>query len=128
MDSIFKVVKKEGQTANQPEQSKEEVMVLIEKDLKANPILLYMKGTPNDPQCGFSAKVVEILEELKFPYESRNVLENQVLRESIKQFSNWPTVPQLYAKGELLGGCDIVYDLYTKGELKTLLARALAEE
>ncbi len=94
----------------------------IQGEIDANPVMLYMKGNPLFPQCGFSAKVVQILTHIKVPFQSANVLEDPELREGVKAFANWPTVPQLYVKGELVGGCDIVTEMYLSGELETLLA------
>ena len=94
----------------------------IQSEIDANPVMLYMKGNPLFPQCGFSAKVVQILTHIQVPFQSANVLEDPELREGVKAFSNWPTVPQLYVKGELVGGCDIVTEMYLSGELETLLA------
>jgi monothiol glutaredoxin len=93
----------------------------IQSDISANPVMLYMKGTAIFPQCGFSARVVQILSHMNVPFKTANVLEDPDLREGIKQFSNWPTVPQLYVKGEFVGGCDIVTEMYQSGELETLL-------
>ena len=93
----------------------------IESEIKANPVMLYMKGDAMFPQCGFSARVVQILTHLGLPFATANVLEDPQLREGIKQFSQWPTVPQLYVKGEFIGGCDIVTEMFQSGELNTLL-------
>lgn len=93
----------------------------IEDQLKNNPVLLYMKGTPDFPQCGFSGQIVQVLDACAAKYETVNILEDPELREALKSYSNWPTYPQLYINGELVGGCDIVTDLYQKGELKTML-------
>ena len=93
----------------------------IQNDITQNPVMLYMKGTPMFPQCGFSARVVQILSHMNVPFESANVLEDMELREGVKQFSQWPTVPQLYVKGEFVGGCDIVTEMFQSGELETLL-------
>ena len=93
----------------------------IQAEIDANPVMLYMKGNAMFPQCGFSAKVVQILSHIKVPFQTVNVLEDPELREGIKTFSNWPTVPQLYVKGEFVGGCDIVTEMYLSGELETLL-------
>ena len=93
----------------------------IQTEIDENPVFLYMKGTPMFPQCGFSARVVQILSHLGVPFSSANVLEEQELREGIKEFSQWPTVPQLYVKGEFVGGCDIVTEMFQSGELETLL-------
>ncbi len=94
----------------------------IESEIAGNPVMLYMKGNAMFPQCGFSARVVQILTQLKVPFGTANVLEDPELREGIKAFSNWPTVPQLYVGGEFVGGCDIVTEMYQSGELETLLA------
>ncbi len=94
----------------------------ISKDIENHKVMVYMKGDRNAPQCGFSGKVVHILNTLGVPFESRNVLADPVLRDAIKQFSDWPTVPQLYVNGEFIGGCDIVSELYENGELQALLA------
>ncbi len=93
----------------------------IEADLGANPVMLYMKGNAMFPQCGFSARVVQILTHLGVPFQTANVLEDPALREGVKEFSSWPTVPQLYVKGEFVGGCDIVTEMYQSGELETML-------
>ena len=92
----------------------------IQSNIDENPVFLYMKGTPMFPQCGFSARVVQILSHLGVPFGSANVLEEQELREGIKHFSQWPTIPQLYVKGEFVGGCDIVREMAEAGELQTL--------
>ncbi len=94
----------------------------IESEIKANPVMLYMKGDAMFPQCGFSARVVQILTHMGVPFATANVLEDPQLREGVKQFSQWPTVPQLYVKGEFVGGCDIVTEMFQSGELGTLLA------
>ena len=91
----------------------------IQSEVDANPVFLYMKGTPMFPQCGFSARVVQILTHLGVPFSSANVLEEDELRDGIKEFSQWPTIPQLYVKG---GGCDIVTEMFQSGELETLMA------
>ncbi len=93
----------------------------IEADLKANDIVLYMKGTPVFPQCGFSAAVVQVLTHMGVKFKGINVLEDPELRQGIKEFTNWPTIPQLYVKGEFVGGCDIVREMYQTGELAELL-------
>ena len=92
----------------------------IQSDIAGNDVFLYMKGTPMFPQCGFSARVVQILTHMGVPFQSANVLEDNDLREGIKQFSNWPTIPQLYVKGEFVGGCDIVREMFQGGELQSL--------
>ncbi len=89
----------------------------IQNDIDSNDIVLFMKGDKMFPQCGFSATVVEILNYFNVAYETHNVLQDESLREGIKQFSDWPTIPQLYVKGEFLGGCDIVREMAANGEL-----------
>jgi monothiol glutaredoxin len=93
----------------------------IQQDIAANRVMLFMKGNALFPQCGFSARVVQILSHLGVPFQTANVLEDAALREGIKQFSNWPTVPQLYVDGEFVGGCDIVTEMFQSGELESLL-------
>lgn len=91
-----------------------------------NPIVLFMKGVPAAPQCGFSAGVVKVLDALGAPYVGVNVLADPFVREGIKEYSDWPTIPQLYVNGEFIGGCDIVRELYGSGELQALVAPASA--
>ena len=98
----------------------------IEEQLKSHDILLYMKGTPDFPQCGFSGQTVAALNALGKPYSYVNIFEDPEIREGLKAYSNWPTFPQLYVKGELIGGCDIVIDMYNSGELKKLLDESTA--
>ncbi len=93
----------------------------IESDLKANSVVLFMKGTPAFPMCGFSAAVVQVLNNMGVQYKGIDVLTDPGLRQGIKEFSNWPTIPQLYVKGEFVGGCDIVREMYASGELAELL-------
>ena len=93
----------------------------IQTEVDANDILLFMKGTPVFPQCGFSAAVIQVLSHLKVKFGSINVLEDADIRDGIKQYSDWPTIPQLYVKGEFVGGCDIIREMYETGELKTFL-------
>ena len=93
----------------------------IQNEIEANDIVLFMKGTPVFPQCGFSAAVVQVLSELGTKFKGIDVLEDPGLREGIKSFSNWPTIPQLYVKGEFVGGCDIVREMFQTGELQELL-------
>ena len=93
----------------------------IKSDITDNDVVLFMKGTPQFPMCGFSGQVVQILDYLGVPYKGINVLENDEIRQGIKDFSNWPTIPQLYVKGEFLGGCDIVREMFQAGELQGLL-------
>jgi monothiol glutaredoxin len=92
----------------------------IRKTISENDVVLYMKGTAVFPQCGFSAAVVQILSQIGIPFKDINILEDNMLREAIKQFTQWPTIPQLYVKGEFIGGCDIVREMYENGELQTL--------
>ncbi len=94
----------------------------IQTEINEAPVMLYMKGTAMFPQCGFSARVVQILTHMGVPFKTANVLEDMELREGIKQFSQWPTIPQLYVKGEFVGGCDIVTEMFQSGELETRLA------
>ncbi len=93
----------------------------ITQDISANDVVLYMKGSPVFPQCGFSAAVVQILTMLEVKFKGIDVLTDPSLRDGIKQFSEWPTIPQLYVKGEFVGGCDIVREMYEAGELAALL-------
>jgi monothiol glutaredoxin len=93
----------------------------IKQDVTDNPVVLYMKGTPVFPQCGFSAAVVQILTHLGVKFKGIDVLADPALRQGVKDFSSWPTVPQLYVKGEFVGGCDIVREMFESGELKDLL-------
>ncbi|WP_421995460.1 Grx4 family monothiol glutaredoxin [Roseococcus sp.] len=93
----------------------------IEAEINANPVVLYMKGTPVFPQCGFSARVVQILSHAGVPFKGVNVLEDAEIREGIKAYTNWPTIPQLYVGGEFVGGCDIVMEMFQSGELQTLM-------
>jgi monothiol glutaredoxin len=93
----------------------------IEKEIRENSVMLYMKGHKAMPLCGFSARVVEILKAGGIDFETRNVLEDDALREGIKEFSDWPTIPQLYVRGEFIGGCDIICQMFETGELQKLL-------
>lgn len=94
----------------------------IAREVADNPVVLFMKGTPTFPQCGFSAAVVQVLTKLQVKFKGINVLEDEALRQGIKEFSNWPTIPQLYVAGEFVGGCDIVREMAETGELQSLLA------
>ena len=93
----------------------------IKKDIAENDVVLYMKGTPVQPMCGFSAMTVQILSHIGVKFKGVNVLEDADLRQGIKDFANWPTIPQLYVKGEFVGGCDIVREMYESGELEELM-------
>ena len=94
---------------------------LIKSEIENNEICLFMKGTPDAPQCGFSMAVINMLKILEVNFKGVNVLENESLRQGIKEFSDWPTIPQLYIKKEFVGGCDIVKEMYENGELKKVL-------
>jgi monothiol glutaredoxin len=96
----------------------------IEDQLSSNDVLLYMKGTPDFPQCGFSGQTVAALKAIGKPFAFVNIFEDAEIREGLKTYSNWPTFPQLYVKGELVGGCDIIIEMYNSGELKSLLDEA----
>ena len=95
----------------------------IEKEINANDVVLFMKGTPVFPQCGFSSMVSQILNHIEVEFKGVDVLAEPALREGIKTFSDWPTIPQLYVKGEFVGGCDIVKEMYESGELKELFSK-----
>ena len=97
------------------------IKLFIESEVKSNDVVLFMKGTPQAPMCGFSGQVVQILDHLGVPYKGLNVLDSEELRQGIKAYSNWPTIPQLYVKGELVGGCDIVREMFQAGELQEML-------
>lgn len=101
--------------------SENPVFAQIKSDLAENDVVLYMKGTSVFPQCGFSAVVVNVLNNLGVTFKSVNVLEDDDIRQGIKDFANWPTIPQLYIKGEFVGGCDIVKEMFSSGELQELL-------
>ncbi len=95
----------------------------IESQLKDNPVILYMKGTPDFPQCGFSGQTVAALKAVGKPFAYVNILEDPEIREGLKLYSNWPTFPQLYVNGELIGGCDIIVEMYHSGELQDMLTK-----
>ena len=96
----------------------------IDQEVKNNPVVLFMKGTPDFPQCGFSGQVVQILNYLGIDYKGINVLADDDIRQGIKDYTNWPTVPQLYVKGEFVGGCDIVREMFQSGELQQHMTAA----
>ena len=100
------------------------VIERIQSQLASHPVVLYMKGTPDFPQCGFSSRVVQVLQACNAEYRAINIFEDPELREALKEYSHWPTYPQLYVNGELIGGCDIVMDLFSKGTLQTMIAPA----
>ena len=108
--------------------SKVDVNKRIEQQLKDNPVLLYMKGTPDFPQCGFSGQVVAVMKACAQNFAYVNILEDPDIREGLKAYSNWPTFPQLYVNGELIGGCDIVVEMYQSGELQKELAAVSGPE
>ncbi len=99
-----------------------DVQEQIKKEVTGNDVVLFMKGTPDFPMCGFSGQVVQILDHLGVPYKGINVLEDEGIRQGIKDFANWPTIPQLYVKGEFVGGCDIVREMFQAGELASHFA------
>ena len=106
-----------------------DVQETIKKQVTDHPVVLYMKGTPRAPMCGFSATAVQILQACNLPlFFSVNVLEDQEIREGVKIFSDWPTIPQLYVRGEFIGGCDIMREMYQSGELQQLLVGLAAPE
>jgi monothiol glutaredoxin len=105
-----------------------EVVDRIKQHLSSNPVVLFMKGTPDFPQCGFSAQTVAALRACNAQFAHFNIFEDPELREALKRYSNWPTYPQLYVNGELIGGCDIALEMYRSGELKKLLDTAGEEK
>jgi len=102
----------------------DDVLSKIEQQVKNNKVMLYMKGNPNAPQCGFSAHTVEILRSYGIPFETADVLADPAIRDGIKRYSNWPTIPQVYIDGKFVGGCDIVSELHERGELEPMLKSA----
>ena len=103
-------------------ETKMSIEQFIDNEVKSNDVVLFMKGTPQFPQCGFSGQVVQILDHIGVGYKGLNVLESSELRYGIKAYSNWPTIPQLYVKGEFIGGCDIIREMFQAGELQQLFA------
>jgi monothiol glutaredoxin len=103
----------------------EDLKTRIETTINSNKVMLFMKGSPSMPQCGFSAAVVGVLKEVGVPFGSFNILGDAELREGLKQYANWPTYPQLYVDGKLVGGCDIVRELHARGELAPLLKKTV---
>ncbi|MCJ2111710.1 Grx4 family monothiol glutaredoxin [Methylobacterium sp. E-025] len=99
-----------------------DVNATIENEIKSQDVVVFMKGTPTMPQCGFSGQVVQILNYLEVPFKGVNVLADAGIRDGIKAYSNWPTIPQIYVKGEFVGGCDITREMFQSGELQTFLA------
>ena len=100
----------------------EDINKIIKDEIGQNDVCLFMKGTPDAPQCGFSMAISNMLKILEVKFKGINVLENEELRQGIKEFSDWPTIPQLYIKGEFIGGCDIVKEMFEKGELQKVLS------
>lgn len=98
----------------------------IKQQVTQSPVMIYMKGTPDFPQCGFSARAVQALKACQVPFSSVNIFEDEEIYRALPKFANWPTFPQLYVKGELVGGCDITLDLFQSGELKKMLDEAVA--
>src|SRR5262245_47701743 len=108
---------------DQPQQDETmSIEQFIDNEVKSNDVVLFMKGTPQFPMCGFSGQVVQILDHVGVPYKGLNVLDSDELRNGIKAYSNWPTIPQLYVKGEFVGGCDIVREMFQANELQQLFA------
>lgn len=104
-----------------PMTDEQQVFDWIRKQIAANDVVLFMKGTKQVPQCGFSGRVTQILNHMGIPFQDVNVLEDLAVRDGIKRFSNWPTIPQLYVKGEFVGGCDIITEMFQSGELEDLV-------
>jgi monothiol glutaredoxin len=98
----------------------------IDNEVKSNEVVLFMKGTAQTPMCGFSSRVVQILNHIGTPFRDINVLDSSELRQGVKEYANWPTIPQLYVKGEFVGGCDIITEMFQSGELQTLLGTKTA--
>ncbi len=101
-----------------------DVLTEIEREVKDNPVVIYMKGTPRFPMCGFSAATVEVLNELGVPYKAVDILSEAGKREGVKAYTKWPTIPQVFIGGKFIGGCDIVREMHAKGELQPLVAAA----
>lgn len=99
------------------------IMEKIKKEVTDNKVVLYMKGTPEAPQCGFSATAAEILQRLGVEFRAVNILDDVEIRQGVKAFSNWPTLPQLYVNGQFIGGCDIMREMFEKGELQKLVGK-----
>jgi monothiol glutaredoxin len=102
----------------------EDVLAKIDEQVKKNKVILYMKGTPHSPQCGFSAHTIDILQTYGYPFETEDVLADAQVREGIKRYSNWPTIPQVFINGKFVGGCDILHEMHERGELEPLLKAA----
>jgi monothiol glutaredoxin len=106
----------------------DDVLKEIEREVQENPVVVYMKGTPAFPMCGFSAATVQVLREIGVPFKAIDVLAEPDKRDGIKAFSNWPTIPQVYVKGKFIGGCDIVREMHSRGELAPLLKSAATNQ
>ncbi|MGK7906167.1 MAG: Grx4 family monothiol glutaredoxin [Synechococcus sp.] len=103
----------------------QDIHEVIQKQISDNTVMIYMKGTPEFPQCGFSAATIQVFQRMGYPYQTVNVLEDNDIRQGIKTFSNWPTIPQVYVDGEFLGGCDITLEMYQRGELEPIVKAAV---
>ncbi len=101
------------------------IQTKIEGQITNNKVMIYMKGTPNSPQCGFSAATIQIFKSFGVPFETADILQDPELRQGIKEFSNWPTIPQVYIGGEFIGGCDIVMEMHNRGELEPIVKVAV---
>ena len=120
--NIFKVVGQEQEQSPSAAPAQDaDPMERIAQDVKNNRILIFMKGNPDFPQCGFSAATVDIFNQIGVPYETRDVLQDPEVRQGIKEFSNWPTIPQIYVDGKFIGGSDIISDMHVSGELEALV-------
>ncbi|CAL1412440.1 unnamed protein product [Linum trigynum] len=114
--------------SNKTGNAKASLKDIVEQDVRDNPVMLYMKGVPDYPQCGFSALAIRVLRQYEVPLSARNIIENPELKEAVKSFSNWPTFPQVFIKGEFIGGSDIVLNLHQNGELKEMLKDIAAND
>ncbi|MCH8842391.1 MAG: Grx4 family monothiol glutaredoxin [SAR324 cluster bacterium] len=123
---IFKVVNP-GDDAQDSATDQADAQERIRNDVENNKVLIYMKGSPEAPQCGFSAATIDVFNQLGVPYATRDVLQDPEIRQGVKEFSNWPTVPQIYVDGKFIGGSDIVIDLHARGELGKIVQDALKE-
>jgi monothiol glutaredoxin len=121
-DSPFNIINKEATAVPYVEESRDgSPKERIEKMIHSSPIFIFMKGTPNEPQCGFSFNTVEIFKSIGKPFKTFDVLSDYDIRDGVKEFSNWPTIPQIYVNGEFIGGNDIITEMYQSGELATLI-------
>jgi monothiol glutaredoxin len=106
----------------------EDVKKRIADDIAKHPVLMFVKGTPEAPMCGFSKAVMDVFDQIGVPYETRDVLSDPDIRDGVKAFTQWPTIPQIFISGEFVGGCDIIRDLYAKGELETMVKAAVTQK